>query len=357
MSTHRGDRQARISARVAQRDAASTQSADPDGDTPNPSAQSTARFELADKVTLLIGDAMDAIRSLPDESVHCCVTSPPYWGLRDYGIDGQLGVEEAPGDYVRRLVDLFREVRRVLRSDGTCWLNLGDTYANAGGSELAWATRNEQGKKRRGSAKVPRKSLVGLKTKDLVGIPWEVAFAMRADGWWLRQDIVWSKPNPMPESVRDRCTRAHEYLFLLTKAASYHFDTEAAREPARWATDAESRRKISRRRTSDDRPNRLRDGSPTDGKRRRRSVWQVALQPYKGAHFAVMPEELIRPCILMGSPPDGVVLDPFSGSGTTLAVARQLGRSAIGIELNPEYLPLIRDRVIHASSSASLFQY
>lgn len=309
---------------------------------------------------LLQGDCFEVLPTLEAESVHCVVTSPPYWGLRDYGADGQLGLERTPEEYVAKLVSVFREVRRVLRNDGTLWLNLGDSYASQGGPEPAqskWqvngASNTMSGGQSRGVGK--------LKPKDLVGIPWRVAFALQADGWWLRQDIIWAKPNPMPESVTDRCTKAHEYLFLLTKSARYWYDAEAIAEPSIYPDD---NRKARQRPADYERQygenGRIRtvvnpNNARTYPTRNRRSVWTVATQPYSGAHFAVMPPELVKPCILAGCPAGGVVLDPFAGSGTTLAVAGRLGRNAIGIELNPEYITLAERRVREATAQLTLF--
>lgn len=338
-------------------------------------------------IRILSGDCVGSLRKLPDESVHCCMTSPPYWGLRDYGVAGQLGMEKTPLEYVDRMVAVFREVRRVLRDDGTLWLNLGDSYANG---------------------------------KQLTGIPWRVAFALQADGWYLRQDIIWHKPNPMPESVQDRCTKSHEYVFLLAKSPRYWFDHEAIKEPAKNPG-------LIRRTTekSFSYAQAIANGKPPSGdgvlgsvivvgdKRHRRSVWSIATKPYKGAHFAVFPPALAETCILAGSPsqtcaacgrgyerivdrtriatrpnadtwvskitgdrlvdgnrdnkrhitttetvgfklscvcrsPDigaAVVLDPFGGSGTTAAVAVEHGRSAVLCELNPDYIELAKHRI------------
>jgi DNA modification methylase len=390
---------------------------------------------------IIPGDCIAGLRTLPDASVHCCVTSPPYWGLRDYGHDGQIGLESTPEAYVARMVEVFREVRRVLREDGTLWLNLGDSYAAArGGTSMPAETlaggvsgRGDTVAKRgRESGYTPHRDPAahGLKHKDLVGIPWRVAFALQADGWWLRQDIIWHKPNPMPESVLDRCTKAHEYVFLLTKSERYYYDAEAVKEPGRdWGT-------------RDRKPgSAFVDGTPGRSKqsggkncdfscgRNRRSVWTITTKPYSGAHFAVMPPDLVEPCIKAGCPeqccpvcgkgwervvkrekrfesgsgrsgnaiegkqdlgasetnstPDirmgpvvsvqtlgwepacdcngigrlpGTVLDPFAGSGTTLAVAAELGRNAIGCELNPEYIALAERRIKDARASVALFE-
>jgi DNA modification methylase len=278
---------------------------------------------------IIEGDALAVLKTLPSESIHCCVTSPPYWGLRDYGHDGQIGLESTPEAYVARMVEVFREVRRVLRDDGTCWINLGDSYTGG----IGWDKGNNQwstlGPKKDGlhesnkafQAPISKTTIIppGLKRKDLVGIPWRVAFSLQADGWWLRQDIIWHKPNPMPESVRDRCTKAHEYVFLLAKSERYHYDAEAIKEPSISYGDEETRN--------------------------RRSVWTVTTKPYSGAHFAVMPPDLVEPCVKAGCPEDGTVLDPFGGSGTVGAVAVKLNRNAMLIELNAEYVKLARERV------------
>ena len=291
---------------------------------------------------VIIGDCIEGMRSLPDQSVHTCVTSPPYFGLRDYGMDGQIGLEATPDAFVARLVDVFREVRRVLRDDGTLWLNLGDTYAGYHGNKNA--SYEDAPSNKGGYFENQRKTLVnhnGIKNKDLIGIPWRVAFALQADGWYLRQDIIWHKPNPMPESVTDRCTKAHEYLFLLSKSDRYFFDAEAIKEPSRGREKfGNSRAIVHADRQDCDRQ----DMTPTVD-RNKRSVWAVATSPFKGAHFATFPPDLIEPCILAGSPVGGTVLDPFGGSGTTAGVALKHGRNAILCELNPDYAALMADRV------------
>lgn len=306
-------------------------------------------------VSILQGNCIERLMEMPEGSVHCCVTSPPYWGLRDYGCDGQLGLESTPEAYIANMVDVFREVRRVLRDDGTLWLNLGDSYASGGMSNPS-AKSTLGGGKDRGAAdySIARTIPDGLKPKDLVGIPWRTALALQADGWWLRQDIIWHKPNPMPESVRDRCTKAHEYIFLLTKCQTYYYDNEAVKEPATTSPHAPGNKC-----GTDGGHNRKDFGTDdmlrvlgTDGKRNRRSVWTVPTKPYKGAHFATFPPALITPCILAGCPEGGTVLDPFLGSGTTASVALSLGRSAIGIELNPEYIALAKARL---DKQATLF--
>ncbi len=288
--------------------------------------------------TILIGDCLEVLRGLPDGMVQTCVTSPPYYGLRDYGCAGQIGLEETPDAYVARLVDVFREVRRVLRDDGTLWLNLGDSYA-AGGN--GGGNKNDTNV---GSLTVGRKlPPFGYKPKDLLGIPWMVAFALRADGWWLRQDIIWHKPNPMPESVTNRCTKAHEYVFLLTKSARYFYDAAAIAEEAERG-DAGSR--FDQGKTAQHQLDRQASGARIDdGRRNARSVWPIATQPFSGAHFATMPPALAERCIRAGSRPGDMVLDPFGGAGTTGLVADRLGRSATLIELNPEYARLARERI------------
>ena len=296
-----------------------------------------------------VGDCLQSLRSMPDQSVHCCVTSPPYFGLRDYGVDGQIGLEQTPEEYIAKMVEVFREVRRVLRDDGTLWLNIGDSYANdtiGQGGKSAKQSSNRGTGHSMTEAERYRGIPEGLKRKDLIGIPWMLAFALRADGWFLRQDIIWHKPNTMPESVRDRCTKAHEYVFLLSKSERYFFDSEAMREEAVGKNhhDLTGGRYKPPGQTdhSGSRENKNRDA---DGKRNRRSVWTVATRPYKGAHFATFPPALIEPCILAGCPAGGVVLDPFGGSGTTAGVALAHGRSAVLCELNEEYAALVPDRV------------
>ena len=368
--------------------------------------------------SLLLGNCLDVLSTLPESSVQCCVTSPPYWGLRDYGtaswaggdttcqhekvptrngragsgpnakntanaypselyapvcgkcgavrVDMQLGLEETPDAYVANMVAVFRAVRRVLRDDGTLWLNLGDSYSGAAGGN----NRGEGagGGKERGKAMgfgtLPkRKDLEGgLKHKDLAGIPWRVAFALQADGWYLRQDIIWHKPNPMPESVTDRCTKAHEYIFLLTKSQKYAYDAEAIKEPSISFKDVGDGKatKIkfggNKYGDSDDPKHQTKSGNEyTDnGKRNKRSVWTVTTKPYSEAHFATFPPELIEPCILAGSAPDTLVLDPFNGAGTTGVVSIQNSRRYIGIELNPEYLEMSRKRIQQAWEGITL---
>jgi site-specific DNA-methyltransferase (adenine-specific) len=355
---------------------------------------------------IIVGDCVEGLRTIADCSVQCCVTSPPYYGLRDYGHDGQIGLEDTPEEYISKMVEVFREVKRVLRDDGTLWLNIGDSYSAASTGSLGNKITLGGGQNNQAAAlSRPNKTgFAGIKPKDLIGIPWMLAFALRADGWYLRQDIIWHKPNPMPESVADRCTKAHEYVFLLSKSARYYFDAEAVKECAV-------------------------DG---DGNRNRRSVWSVTTKPFKGAHFAVMPEDLVEPCVLAGTgargccstcgmalvriveaeAPDGrkaivsggraydedgnplmgdnmidkgvrgsfssnngatlkrttigwkpqcdcgadvipcVVLDPFTGSGTTAVVALRHNLDFVGCELNEEYVKVAHDRIV---GDASLF--
>jgi DNA modification methylase len=299
------------------------------------------------------GDCIEVMQGMPEGFVQTCVTSPPYYGLRDYGVEGQIGLEESPDEYVQRLVEVFRGVRRVLRDDGTVWLNLGDSYWGSGGANnnSGITGRRPAGEKDERDGPVAYRqrwrSNGALKPKDLIGIPWRVAFDLQADGWWIRQDIIWNKPNPMPESVRDRCTKAHEYIFLLTKSPKYYFDHEAIKEPS--VTNDPRRPYTSVGAKQLDGRAEWKSGERRDGndftKRNRRSVWTVTTKPFKGAHFATFPPDLIAPCILAGSPIGGVVLDPFCGSGTTLEVAERLGRKGVGIELNPDYCELIRERM------------
>jgi len=342
-------------------------------------------------VRILLGDCRVRLRDLPAQSVHTCVTSPPYFGLRDYGVDGQMGLEATPDEFIAGMVEVFREVRRVLRDDGTLWLNLGDSYGAVGGNTYAGFNERYSGTGGAGSKQdqtldgvTDRKIATGLKPKNLLGIPWRVAFALQSDGWYLRQDIIWHKPNPMPESVRDRCTKSHEYIFLLSKGPRYYFDADAIAEGlapasvARLAQDVEAQAGSHRvpgktngamkavggkgnRKTfrgggaytsgqSFDNSGRVENDSvgnaPNEtGKRNKRSVWTVATQPFKEAHFATYPPELIEPCILAGAPLGGLVLDPFGGAGTTGLVADRLGRDALLIELNPEYAEIARKRL------------
>lgn len=369
---------------------------------------------------LIVGDCRDGLRSLPDKSVHCVVTSPPYFGLRDYGHEGQIGQEPSPSEFVEAMVEVFREVRRVLRDDGTVWLNLGDSYAGSGKGRNADGSANVDPDSKQATSlgtilgTLHKATPEGLKPKDLMGIPWEVALALRNDGWYLRQDIIWNKPNAMPSSVTDRCTTSHEYIFLLTKKPRYYYDAEAIKEPAIYAGDNRGARGDSRRGTKANSVS-----GTTGAMKNKRSVWTINTKPYKGAHFATFPTTLVEPCIKAGTSEQGccamcgtslvrlvekgepilqawsangagqydieeqamrrtgldegstlkhvvptitvgwardcdcdtnevvpcTVLDPFAGSGTTLAVAKGLGRSAVGCELNPEYAKLAEKRI------------
>ena len=271
------------------------------------------------------GDCRETMKRWKEQGIKAqtCVTSPPYFGLRDYGHDGQIGLEETPEQYISAMVEVFRCVWDVLEDDGTLWLNIGDSYAG----NNSRASNNGRAGFGNPREKVVNRTGEGLKTKDLIGIPWMLAFALRADGWYLRQDIIWHKPNPMPESVQDRCTKGHEYIFLLSKSQKYHFDHVAIKEPIKSDFESEN----------------------SDGMANKRSVWTVPVKPYTGAHFAVFPTELIEPCILAGAPVGGIVLDPFMGSGTTAQVAQDLGRQYIGCELNPEYGKLQKKRISQQS--------
>ncbi len=313
------------------------------------------------------GDCRDTMRDLKAQGVRvqCCVTSPPYYGLRDYGHPGQIGLEKTPAEYVAALVEVFEGVRGLLADDGVLWLNLGDSYATQPGKgdnvpQSKWKANSYP-------AQAGHRSLdFGIKPKNLIGIPWRVAFALQADGWYLRQDIIWHKPNPMPESVTDRCTKAHEYLFLLTKSERYYWDAEAMREPfaSDYSADAIEKaggaggkrpdgnnfdKAVRKTGATTPRTRAERAALLNPAGRNRRSVWTVPTQPYNGAHFAVFPAALIEPCVLAGSRPGDVVLDPFMGSGTTAQVAQALGRQWIGCELNPEYAPLQQARTAQAA--------
>ena len=310
-------------------------------------------------VSVLIGDVLAGLAELSDGVMQCCVTSPPYWGLRDYGIAGQLGLEATPEEYVSRIVAVFREVRRVLRKDGTLWLNLGDSYATGTSADRHSPSTLNFGAGTLAARDVDRNgNPFGLAAKNLIGIPWRVAFALQADGWYLRLDIIWSKPNPMPESVTDRPTKAHEYLFLMSKSARYYYDADAIREPVWGEPNSPGSIRSPYGQGFTRRSNNFVRGDhrlthaegdkryeASDSTRNKRSVWEIATQPYPEAHFATFPEALVEPCIKAGSREGDMVLDPFAGSGTTLAVARRLGRRAVGIELQPKYLPLIQHRV------------
>jgi DNA modification methylase len=312
--------------------------------------------------TILLGNNIETLKTLPDSSVNCCVTSPPYYGLRNYETEGQIGLEETPNEYIEKLVGVFREVKRVLRDDGTLWVVIADSYAGSGkggsptdrgykqstnaGSSLGNAYLKDHETIER--CNVTSKTFEGIKAKDLIGIPWMLAFSLRADGWFLRQDIVWAKPNPMPESVTDRCTKSHEYIFLLSKSPRYYFNSNVIKEPA---VNPPALRDRANEKSNITMPNgtaRFSQGMReynADGKRNKRDVWTVSTKPYSGAHFAVFPQELILPCILSGCPENGIVLDPFMGSGTTALVAMKNFRNFIGCEINPDYVKIAEQRI------------
>ena len=341
-------------------------------------------------IKVINGNCLEMLDQLPEQSVNTCVTSPPYWGLRDYGTaewiggdencdhqvgrfehkvsdkqksntasaghqardvcpkcrairkDSQLGLEDTPEEYVKNMVEVFREVRKVLRDDGTVWLNLGDSYNTTQAGNKTWGDGVGANKHyEKGSIPKKRNKATGLKPKDLIGIPWRVAFALQADGWYLRQDIIWHKPNPMPESVTDRCTKAHEYIFLLSKNAKYYFDNEAIKEDSVTIIKKRTRKTG----TGVDSNIGNKGSAGNNGKRNKRSVWTVNTKPFKGAHFATFPPDLIEPCVLAGCPENGTVLDPFGGAGTTGLVAQQHNRNAVLIELNPEYAEMARKRI------------
>ena len=300
------------------------------------------------------GDCRETMRRWAAEGVKAqtCVTSPPYYGLRDYGHEGQIGLEETPEEYIKAMVEVFRCVWDVLEDDGTLWLNIGDSYYNyrpgKGQALVKQSVANNDQDLPQTCARRGNK-LEGLKEKDLIGIPWMLAFALRADGWYLRQDIIWHKPNPMPESVQDRCTKAHEYIFLLSKSPKYYYDIDSIKEDA-YTTDTSDRNRDESRLNNT--PGRTRMAGLTTNhyeKKNKRSVWTVTTKPYEGAHFAVFPTELIEPCILAGAPVGGIVLDPFMGSGTTAQVAQDLGRQYLGCELNQNYSVLQKKRLAQQS--------
>jgi len=361
---------------------------------------------------ILVGDVRTRLNDIPDNAIQACVTSPPYWGLRDYGtatweggdsscdhlgkpmatkaninkncgtgndvknaearefykdicgkcgarrIDSQIGLEQTPDEYVAEMVAVFREVRRVLKDDGVLWLNLGDSYSGSNAlTTNVKALKGKQGTSRGTHGNIPSRNWSGLKPKDLVGVPWRVAFALQADGWWLRQDIIWHKPNPMPESVTDRCTKAHEYLFLLTKSAKYYFDNKAIKEPVAASSLARAEYGWDCDRPSTKNASMGGQGIHVEKMgtrfvnpegRNKRSVWTIPTRPFRGAHFAVMPEALVEPCILASSRPDDTILDPFTGSGTVAVVSLRHGRNYIGTELNPDYVNIARERITQA---------
>jgi len=328
---------------------------------------------------IIHGNCLDVLKTLPGEGVNCCITSPPYWGLRDYGNDNQLGLEKTPEEYVANMVKVFNEVKRVLKKDGTVWLNLGDSYTSSTPGQSGESDKQDSnvGSRFKGVRLTPT-----TKPKDLVGIPWMVAFALRSAGWYLRQDIIWHKPNPMPESVTDRCTKAHEYIFLLTKSVKYFYDVEAIQEEAAYDGRKDIVMKGSPKYSNGYAPTttspqpvalkghvrwkkRKNDGTNYGGDgtgfqnhsgydqlnnpyvRNKRSVWTITTRPYSEAHFATFPERLIEPCIKAGCPEGGIVLDPFMGAGTTGLVARKLNRDYVGVELNQEYIDIAEKRIFN----------
>lgn len=329
--------------------------------------------------TIYCGDALEILKRLPDGCVNCVVTSPPYYRLRNYGHDLQIGLEDKPEDYILRLVEVFHEVKRVLKKDGTLWLNISDSYSHSGKGACFYpenAKKYKQGSNK-GLLTSPSPRLHPgkdrLRAKNLIGIPWMLAFALRADGWYLRQDIIWAKPNPMPESVTDRCTKSHEYIFLFSKSAKYYYDAEAIAEPVAESTLARCQQGIEHQKGSiiigggynkpmKAKPQRYggrkytkdpevfyrtKSGNAYEqrAKRNKRDVWTITTKPFKGSHFATFPFELASNCVLAGCPEGGVVLDPFIGSGTTGVVARKLNRNYIGIEINPEYQKMATRRI------------
>lgn len=313
---------------------------------------------------ILVGDALEKLKLLTDCSVDCCVTSPPYFALRDYGMSDQIGIEETPDEYIERLVNVFNEVKRVLKDDGTLWVNMGDSYNGSGK-----AGKNPEYQKKHTEFGKPSKhverfgrptSIKCLKPKDLIGIPWMLAFALRENGWFLRSDIIWSKPNPMPSSVSDRCTSSHEYIFMLSKCQKYYFDAEAIKEPCVTPPKPKPKKSANNDSKTDKQGelgkqtytgfNKRYFSKQPPATRNKRDVWVVPARPYAGAHFATFPPNLIEPCILAGSRDGGTVLDPFMGSGTTCMVAKQNGRGYIGIELNPEYVQLAKGRICEGTS-------
>lgn len=303
---------------------------------------------------IVVGDCLASLRAMADQSVNTCVTSPPYFGLRDYGHAGQIGLEQTPDEFVAKLVEVFREVRRVLRDDGTLWLNLGDSYAGAKSKAVQANLANFgcnspsayiEAAQDRATSYATRKKVSGVHSKQLLGIPWRVAFALQADGWILRQDIIWHKPGVMPESVKDRCTKAHEYIFLLSKGPRYYFDSEAMKEPAIYPAGTKAAKGSATRAAQPGVNSRPPEYKVYDGMRNRRSVWTVTTKPFKGAHFATFPPDLIEPCVLAGCPEGGTVLDPFGGAGTTGLVAARNNRNSILCELNPEYAAMAAERV------------
>ena len=323
----------------------------------------SARVETIGNATLYCGDVRDILPTLDAESVQTCVTSPPYWGLRDYGVDWQIGLEQTPAKYVAEMTGVFEGVRRVLRKDASLWLNLGDSYASYRDGKATPDTARGESE----GTLVPKgmacnrmaSTFAGtaIKHKDLIGIPWRVAFALQSAGWYLRQDIIWAKPNPMPESVTDRCTKSHEYIFLMSKAAKYFYDAAAIVEPAKWERWGNQTENKTHTGTAGHLGGKTIEELPVKDTRNKRSVWTVPTQGFSGAHFAVFPPKLIEPCILAGAPAGGVVLDPFMGSGTTGMVALKHGRRFVGIELNPEYFKMACERIRAVVDETALLEY
>lgn len=308
---------------------------------------------------IYVGDCTEVLKTLQENSVDCCVTSPPYYRMRNYEEAGQIGMEETPEEYIVKLVAIFEEVKRVLKPEGTLWINIGDSYSGSGKGSANYpdsAKGMQSSNKGVYGQKIPRTRSNGdTKNKDLIGIPWMLAFALRAAGWYLRQDIIWAKPDPMPESVKDRCTRSHEYIFLLSKSSKYYFDHEAIQEPAKYAGTApyapagsfEGKRKHAHEKFK----HISQSFRAIKDFRNKRDVWTVGVSRYRGAHFATFPPNLIEPCILAGAPEGGIVLDPFFGAGTTGVVAVRNGRDYIGIELNPRYAEIAENRIQEEQSN------
>ena len=316
------------------------------------------RNENSTRPRLLIGDVLDQLRILDNGIIQTCVTSPPYWNLRDYGVEGQIGLEPTPEEYIERMVVIFNEVRRVLRSEGTLWLNMGDCYAANTGFGL---DTNQDGGKRKATTAFKTNVIHPIKPKNLMGMPWRLALALQAAGWWLRSDIIWSKPNPMPESVSDRPTKAHEYICLLTKSSRYYYDPEAIKRPVTGNAHSRGNGLHPKLAPAGSGIKANESWSAATNKlvssRNARTVWTIPTQPYPEAHFATFPEAIPERCIKAGSRRGEMVLDPFAGSGTTLAVASRLGRSSIGIELNPEFAALARKRCHIDSQSLESFEH
>lgn len=296
-------------------------------------------------------NCLTGLKNLADNSIDCCVTSPPYYGLRDYGTEDQIGLELTPNEFVKVLVELFSEVKRVLKKEGTLWLNLGDSYAGSGKGAAIYPDNAKKWKQGTNKGTVGatltsfNTAVNGLKPKDLIGIPWMVAFALRSNGWYLRQDIIWHKPNPMPESVTDRCTKSHEYIFLLSKSAKYYYDNESIKYESLTNDNGVRDRDNSRLNNTPGRTKMAGLKTNDYDMSNKRSVWTVTTKPFSEAHFATFPEDLIVDCIKAGCPEGGIVLDPFMGAGTTAIVARKLNRNYIGYELNPDYIKIAEKRI------------